>query len=77
MKHSHNSPAESAKHDAPASVQPVESEHGHLAGKKHSGQHEVLENNVETGQQERHPATPAGQHATGSFTGTAKHPRRG
>lgn len=76
MKHTHNPPAESAQHDAPASVQHVEAEHGHTAGKGHSGQKEILQENVERGQQERHPATPAGQHATGSFTGTAKNPRR-
>jgi hypothetical protein len=67
----HDHPSEAAKHSNPASVQPTETKHGQPAGKREA-QHEVLEDNVETGQSERHPATPAGQHATGSFTGSGK-----
>jgi hypothetical protein len=77
MKNSHNSPAKPEKQAAPASVQTVEPEQGPPADEGQSRQNEVLKHNVETGQQERHPATPAGQHATGSFTGSAKNPHRG
>lgn len=63
----HDQSAEAAKHSSPASVQPTETGHEEAADKKQK-QHEVLEDNVKTGQSERHPDTPAGQHATGSFT---------
>ena len=51
---------------APAGVQPVEGSH---IGNHHVEQHEALRHNVNEGQTQRHPETPAGQHATGSFTG--------
>ncbi|WP_446745357.1 hypothetical protein [Silvibacterium acidisoli] len=70
----HDHPSEAAKHSNPASVQPTETEHGHPAGKKQA-QHEALQDNVDRGQEERHPDTPAGQHSTGSFTGTGKQTR--
>jgi hypothetical protein len=41
----------------------------HLVGAGHEEQQRLLKKNVEEGQAERHPDLPAGQHATGSFTG--------
>ena len=58
-----------AKHEAPAGVQSVETEDPHQVGAGRAQQHESLKQNVEGGQGQRHPETPAGQHATGSFTG--------
>lgn len=54
------------------SVHPVEPEDAQLTGTSRSLQRRVLGLNVEGRQAEQHPETPAGQHATGSFTGTGK-----
>lgn len=51
------------------SVHPVEPEDAQLTGTSRSLQRRVLGLNVENKQTEEHPETPAGQHATGSFTG--------
>jgi len=51
------------------SVHPVEPEDAQLTGTSRSLQRRVLGLNVEDGQAQEHPETPAGQHATGSFTG--------
>jgi hypothetical protein len=67
----------------PAGVQTVEAEDPHLTGGSKSHQRRVLKLNVEgsagegsDGQSQRHPDTPAGQHATGSFTGTDDTPTK-
>jgi hypothetical protein len=54
------------------SVHPVETEDNRAAGNSQSQQRKVLQMNVgKGGNAQQHPATPAGQHATGSFpTGT-------
>lgn len=48
---------------------PVEPEDAQVTGTSRSLQRRVLGLNVEGGQAQQHPETPAGQHATGSFTG--------
>ncbi len=53
---------------AATSVQPVESEAPSQTGGK-GAEHRALDLNVAGKQAQRHPDTPAGQHATGSFTG--------
>lgn len=67
--------AAGAKHESPAGVQPVETEDPRQVGGGRAQQHETLKHNVaggaQGGQGQRHPDTPAGQHATGSFTGDA------
>jgi hypothetical protein len=50
------------------SVHPVEPEDPKAAGADHQQQRHVLRHNIEGGQAQEHPETPAGQHATGSFT---------
>jgi hypothetical protein len=55
--------------NAPTGVQPVEPDDASRSGDHHAEQHEHLRRNVAEGQAQRHPETPAGQHATGSFTG--------
>ncbi|GEM_PF-6349609 len=64
----------SAMHTPPTSVQsasaPVEPEDAHLTGASRSLQRRLLGLNIEGGQAQRHPDTPAGIHSTGSFTGT-------
>jgi hypothetical protein len=57
-------------HHPPASVQPVEAEDPRQSAGHPHLQKRVLNENVEGGAGEQHPDTPAGQHATGSFTGT-------
>jgi len=47
---------------------PTEPHHGQAAHDNES-QQRAVRSNTETHQGERHPATPAGQHATGSFPG--------
>ena len=63
----------SAQQSAPTSVQqsptPMQPKDAHLVGAGHEEQQRLLKKNVEEGQAERHPDLPAGQHATGSFTG--------
>ena len=62
-----------AKNTAPTSVQPqhapIKPEDARLVGAGLSEQQEWLEKNVTQRQAQPHPDTPAGQHATGSFTG--------
>ncbi len=63
----------SAKQSAPTSVQPghtpMQPKDAHLIGAGRKEQIRLLKKNVEEGQAEGHPDLPAGQHATGSFTG--------
>jgi hypothetical protein len=56
------------KHQPPTGVQPVEPEDPALTGGGHSSQKDALEHNVKHGHARQHPESPAGQHATGSFT---------
>jgi hypothetical protein len=69
-----------AKRTAPAGVQPaqtpVEPEDAYLTGASRAEQQKWLEKNVTQGQAQRHPDTPAGQHATGSFTGENVHKKK-
>lgn len=70
---SHNNSAQkSSEHQQQASVQPsappVEPEDAYLTGTSRSLQRRVLGLNVDCHHAQRHPETPAGQHATGSFT---------
>ncbi len=65
-----------SKHEAPAGVQTVEPEDPSLTGGGHSSQKELLEHNVRAGHAQQHPETPAGQHATGSFTGKGGAPKK-
>jgi hypothetical protein len=69
---------EASEQQPPAGVQTVEAEDPHLTGGSKSHQRHVLKLNVEgsAGQGERHPDTPAGQHATGSFTGADEPPAK-
>ncbi|MDI3254147.1 MAG: hypothetical protein QJR10_05090 [Bacillota bacterium] len=63
------------KRSAPTSVQshaPVEPEDAQLTGASRSLQRRLLGLNVENGHAQQHPDTPAGQHATESFTGEKK-----
>lgn len=66
----------SAKQTAPTSVQPahtpMQPEEAHLTGAGRQEQHRLLKQNVDEGKAGRHPDLPAGQHATGSFTGENK-----
>jgi len=62
-------PDDAAALGASTSVQPIEPEDAYLTGGKRSLQRRVLGLNVDDdhGQAQRNPATPGGQHATGSF----------
>ncbi|HZU10508.1 MAG TPA: hypothetical protein VFA02_11460 [Pseudacidobacterium sp.] len=66
----------STKYRPPTGVQPapapVEPEDAYLTGASRSLQRRLLGLNIENGQAQRHPDTPAGIHSTGSFTGKAK-----
>ena len=62
----------SAKQSGPTSVQPVQPDDVQLTGAGRKEQHRLLKKNVAEGKAERHPDLPAGQHATGSFTGQNK-----
>ena len=53
-------------HEEESSVEP---EDARVTGTTRSLQRRVLGLNVDGGQAQQHPETPAGQHATGSFTG--------
>jgi hypothetical protein len=72
----HQRPSSAAEgalpHQTPTSVTPVEPpaepHHGQAAGNTHQSQRRALHSNSESKQNEQHPETPAGQHATGSFT---------
>jgi hypothetical protein len=57
-----------ANHHPPTGVQPLESEDPKAPGKSQHAQHHALKENTEGHAAERHPETPPGQHATGSFT---------
>ncbi|MBT9330911.1 hypothetical protein [Paracidobacterium acidisoli] len=52
-------------------MQPVPPDNAARSGDRHAEQREHLKRNVAEGQTQRHPETPAGQHATGSFTDDA------
>jgi hypothetical protein len=55
------------------SVHPVEPEDKKATGNGQRQQRKVLQMNVgRNGHAQGHPATPAGQHATGSFSGQTK-----
>lgn len=56
-------------HHPPASVQAIEAEDPKQSGGHPELLRRVLSENVESGAAEQHPESPAGQHATGSFTG--------
>lgn len=73
LKAEPQSPAQSAQKPA-TSVHPVEPEDKKATGASQRQQRKVLQMNVgQGGNAQQHPATPAGQHATGSFpTGTKK-----
>jgi hypothetical protein len=58
------SPAEQAE----TSVHGIEPEDKRAAGTTGTRQRETLHQNVGGGQAQQHPETPAGQHATGSFS---------
>ena len=66
--------ARASKHEAPAGVQSVEPADPALTGAGHSSQKGLLEENLRHAKQ--HPESPAGQHATGSFTGKGGEPKR-
>ncbi len=59
-----------SKHEAPTGVQSVEPHDSQVTGAGKSHLRRLLDLNVDDqgGQAQQHPATPAGQHATGSFT---------
>ncbi|MGI8771407.1 MAG: hypothetical protein ACR2JE_08210 [Acidobacteriaceae bacterium] len=61
---------------APTSVEHTEPEKHFESAGQHSKQRRALEENVkgDAGQAQPHPEQVAGQHATGSFTGTAEEP---
>lgn len=68
----HNPHASNSPEHKQASVQPsappVEPEDAYLTGTSRSLQRRVLGLNVDGHHAQQHPETPAGQHATGSFT---------
>ena len=68
-----SNPGDQAKshHHPPSSVQPVEADDPKQSTVDQRSLETVLRENAEGGAAERPPATPAGQHATGSFTGAA------
>jgi hypothetical protein len=66
---------EASQHHPPASVQPVEHDARQTGGHPER-QRDALKGNTEDGAGEQHPASPAGQHATGSFTGEGRESAR-
>jgi hypothetical protein len=64
-------PENATAHKSSPSVQPVEppkeAHHGQASDDTHQLQRRVLHDNSASRQNEQHPETPAGQHATGSF----------
>jgi hypothetical protein len=74
--HNHSAPhspePQQEAHPQQASVQPsappVEPEDAYLTGTSRSLQRRVLGLNVDGHHAQQHPESPAGQHATGSFT---------
>jgi len=65
--HHPNLPTGKSEQKPATSVHPIEPDDAKLAN--HSQQNHVLSQNADAGQNQQHPETPAGQHATGSFTG--------
>jgi len=65
----HAEESASAKQSGPTSVQSVQPDDLRVAGAGQEEQRRLLKENVEKGKAEGHPDLPAGQHATGSFTG--------
>jgi hypothetical protein len=59
---------------ASTSVESTPSQSTFQGGAKGQQQRQHLKENSESGQQQTHPEVPAGQHRTGSFTGTAEEP---
>jgi hypothetical protein len=59
---------------APTGVQSVEPDKPYVPGFAQPHQRAALKVNVEGEAAQRHPETPAGQHATGSFTGSEQQP---
>jgi hypothetical protein len=56
-----------SRQNALASVHPLEPEDAYLTGGSRSLQRRLLGLNIESGSGKKHPASPPGQHATGSF----------
>ncbi len=65
---SHPQPPTSVHHTPPS----AESDSDAKTGAEQTSQAETLRHNTEGGQAQSHPDAPAGQHATGSFTGSSK-----
>ena len=70
---SHHNENESNQHHSASSVQPVEHDAKHTGGNP-DRQRGAVRGNTEEGAGEQHPEQPAGQHATGSFTGDGRKP---
>ena len=70
----------SAKRAAPTSVQsgpvPVNDKEAQLTGAGREELQRLLKDNYEKGKAMPHPDVPAGQHATGSFTGENKNKKK-
>lgn len=63
-------------HGAPTSVQHVAPEDHYASGGKHQEQKEALKKSVDENQSQPPAGQNAGQHSTGSFTGTTGGPRK-
>jgi hypothetical protein len=68
---------EADEHGAATSVQPTEPKDPEKSGGDGSRQKSELKQNVQGGQAQRPPDTPAGQHATGSFPDPSEAPGKG
>ena len=68
VRDSRDNASESDQHHPPTSVQPVEND-AKQTGVNPDRQRGAARGNTEEGAGEQHPDSPAGQHATGSFTG--------
>ena len=70
----------SAKHAAPTSVQsgptPIKNHEAKTVGAGREEQNRLLNDNFEKGRAQPNPAVPAGQHATGSFTGENRNKKK-
>ncbi|MBV8632477.1 MAG: hypothetical protein JOZ83_16230 [Silvibacterium sp.] len=66
---SRHNESKSNQHHPATSVQPVDQDAERTGGSPNR-QRGALRGNTEEGAGEQHPDQPAGQHATGSFTGT-------
>lgn len=60
----------SAVPGAATSVEHIAPEDHYASGGQHEEQKDQLKKSVQKGEREGHPAQPAGQHSTGSYTGT-------